>query len=155
MQGTHIVLDQKGYPGAAFNNLNMLPRDSDAERQLYLHMINRAMRDVINGALSGVRAKTNKGYSIGLDAEPNAETALGWIMDESSELTQKSRCGEVPCLVSDNSETFLCNSFKVGNICNKVTFQEACAYQEPPLSPEAMREQLLRKLRQIWELKTS
>jgi hypothetical protein len=51
------------------------------------------------------------------------------------------------------AEPFCATAIETGEICNKVTFQEACAYQEPPLSPEAMREQLLRKLKQIWEPK--
>lgn len=153
MQGTQIVMDQMGHPGAVFSNLNPPASDSDAERQLYMHMINRALRDVINGAISVAHEMKRKGHATEFRANYEAETALGWIMDDSNGLSHKSHCREEPCLVRDNGRTFLCNSFKTGDLCNKVTFQEACAYQEPPLSPEAMREQLMRKLRQIWEQK--
>jgi hypothetical protein len=153
MQGTHIVFDQKHHPGVIFSNLSEPASDSDAERQLYMHMINRALRDVINGAIFVAQEEKRKGRDTDFRANFQAETALGWIMDDSNGFSHKSHCREEPCLVRDNGRTFLCNSFKTGDICNKVTFQEACAYQEPPLSPEALREQLLRKLKQIWELK--
>jgi hypothetical protein len=112
MQGTQIVLGQKGHPGAVLNNLNTLERDSEAERHLYLHMINRAMRDVINGAKLVAQETKEKGHSTELRADYKAETALGWILDDSNGLSHKSHCRDAPCLVRDNGRTFLCNSYR-------------------------------------------
>lgn len=150
MPQIHMDSNQYQSPEASLDILSIAPTASDSERSLYLHMIDRAMRDVINGALSEVRAMKGKGSSYDLYAEQNAETALGWIMDDSCGFSHKSHCGKAPCPDTDKFSNFLCQSFKPGAVCQKVTFQEACAYQEPPLSPEAMREQLLRRLRQIW-----
>lgn len=147
-----VTIDSSKYPSpeAGIDILSIAPTASDSERELYLHVIERAMRDVVNGALSELRSMVGKGSPRDIYSERNAETALGWIMDDSCGFSHKSHCGNKPCLDSDKFSEFVCSSFKPGAVCQKVTFQEACAYQEPPLSPEAIREQLLRRLRQIW-----
>lgn len=150
MSELNFVSSEKPPPEPGLDVIDTTSTESDSERELYLYVIERAMRDVINGALSELRSMMGNGSSRDLYAKRNAERALGWIMDDSSGFSHKSRCGKKPCLDSDKFSEFVCKSFNTGAVCHKVTFQEACTYQDPPLSPEAVREQLLRRLRQIW-----
>lgn len=122
---------------------------SESERRLYSQIIMRALQDVMNGATPERQAKAATGRRADVEAVGDAEDALGWIMDDSEGFGRKRRCDGEPCTVSDQFGTYLCNSYAPSMPCSKVTFREACRYQEPQLSPEAVRKQLLSNLRRM------